>query len=83
MYEKFINEFEHRINQLSLIEICLPIVRQYQDYNLAIKFLEKLVEKVKHERQPKILCKTAIGAIYLEQKNFEATKVNKKIACWE
>jgi hypothetical protein len=52
----------------------LPIARQYQDPALAIVFLEKLREKVKHEQQPSILCSTAIGAIYLEQKNFDATK---------
>ena len=75
MYEKFISDFEHRINALSLVEICLPIVRQYQDPALAVNFLEKLKEKVKHEIQPSILCSTAIGAIYLEQKNFEMAKV--------
>jgi 26S proteasome regulatory subunit N9 len=74
MYEKFITDFEHRINPLSLVEIALPVVRQYQDSNQAIKFLEKLKEKVKHEQQPSILINTAIGAIYLEQKNFELTK---------
>lgn len=74
MYEKFISDFEHRINPLSLVEICLPIVRQYQDPAQAVVFLEKLNEKVKHEQEPSILCNTAIGAIYLEQKNFEQTK---------
>ena len=77
MYEKFITDFEHRINPLSLVEICLPIARQYHDPSLAIVFLEKLREKVKHEQQPSILCSTAIGAIYLEQKNFDATKAFK------
>lgn len=74
MYHKFITDFEHRINTLSLVEICLPVVRQYQDFNQAIQLLESLSEKVKHEREPRILVNTAIGAIYLEQKNFEATK---------
>lgn len=74
MYEKFISDFEHRINQLSLVEICLPIVRQYKDPEQAVKFLEKLKEKVKNESEPFILCNTMIGAIYLEQKNFELTK---------
>lgn len=74
MYDKFISDFDHRINPLSLVEIALPIVRQYQDFTLAIKFLEKLAEKVKHEREPKILVNTAIGAIYLEHKDLESTK---------
>jgi hypothetical protein len=29
MYEKFITDFEHRINPLSLVEICLIMVHQY------------------------------------------------------
>lgn len=41
---------------------------------MAIKFLETLAEKVKHDREPRILVNTAIGAIHLEQKNFEETK---------
>ena len=30
MYDKFLTDFEHRINPLSLVEICLFVVRQYQ-----------------------------------------------------
>lgn len=74
MYEKFISDFEHRINQLSLVEISLIIIRQYQDPTQAVQFLEKLKEKVKHEPEPSILCDTAIGAIYLEQKTFDLVK---------
>jgi len=39
-----------------------------------VKFLEKLKEKVKHEQQPTVLCNTAIGSIYLSQKNMEMAK---------
>jgi len=74
MYEKFISDFEHRINLLSLVEICLPIVRQYQVPAQAVEYLEKIKEKVKADMEAVILCDTAIGAIHLEQKNFDATK---------
>ena len=67
MYEKFISDFEHRINQLSLVEICLVIVRQYADATLALAFLDKLREKVKSEPEPRILCSTAMAMINLEQ----------------
>lgn len=42
MYEKFITDFEHRINALSLVEICLPIVRQFQGRFL-IEYTYKIV----------------------------------------
>jgi 26S proteasome regulatory subunit N9 len=74
LYDKFITDFEHRINQLSLVEICLPIIRQYKEANQALAFIDKLKEKVKHEPEAVILCNTAAGAIQLEQKNFEQTK---------
>jgi len=93
MYEKFITDFEHRINQLSLVEICLPIVRTCKglffisilriDCTKTSQFFRpksgsdlfgKLKEKVKHEPEAVILTSTAVGAIQLEQKNFEATK---------
>lgn len=74
LYEKFIIDFEHRINALSLVEICLPIVRQFQDGPAAINFLTKLKEKVKHEPEAQILINTAIGAIHLEAKNLDQAK---------
>jgi 26S proteasome regulatory subunit N9 len=77
MYDRFITDFEHRINPLSLIEICLSIVRTCPDPTVSVQFLEKLKEKVgKHEAQlPLILIRTAIGAIHLSQKNLDETKV--------
>lgn len=74
MYEKFITDFEHRINPLSLVEICLPIVRTVQDPAVAVSFLEKLHEKVKNENIPALLTRIAIGAIYLEQKKLDDAK---------
>jgi 26S proteasome regulatory subunit N9 len=77
MYDHFISDFEHRINPLSLVEICLHIVRSCSDPAVSVHFLERLKEKVgKHEAQlPLILIRTAQGAIHLQQKNLEEAKV--------
>lgn len=74
MYEKFITDFEHRINQLSLVEICLPIVRLFKDASLSVSFLEKLREKVKQEQEALVLVDSALGAIHLENKNLDLAK---------
>lgn len=40
MYEKFITDFEHRINPLSLVEICLIVVHQYPgSFKTIFKFI--------------------------------------------
>lgn len=74
MYEKFITDFEHRINQLSLVEMSLPIVRQFKEAQSSTGFLEKLREKVKHEQEALVLVDSALGAIYLENKNLDQAK---------
>jgi 26S proteasome regulatory subunit N9 len=74
LYENFIRDFEHRINVVSLVEICLIIVRYYQNADAALKFLQSLKEKVAYDKKAGILCNTAIGSIYLAQKNVEQTK---------
>lgn len=74
MYDQFIHDFEHRINQLQLVEICLPVARAYKEPAQAISFLDNLKEKVKHEDISRVLCATAIGAIRLEQKQMAEAK---------
>ncbi|XP_067902872.1 26S proteasome non-ATPase regulatory subunit 13 isoform X2 [Heterodontus francisci] len=74
LYENFINEFEHRINPLSLVEIVLHVVRQMTDPNVALTFLEKTKEKVKSSDEAVILCKTAIGALKLNVGDLPVTK---------
>jgi 26S proteasome regulatory subunit N9 len=78
MYQRFITDFEHRINPLQLVEICLPIVRTAQNPQEAIQFLQKLSEKVKNEQVPNILVRTALGALYLEQKKLDEARVIEK-----
>jgi hypothetical protein len=55
------------------------IVIFLQEHKLAIEFLEKLKEKVKHEQDSRILCDTTIGAIYLEHKQFDLAKVGSHL----
>nr|XP_033784396.1 26S proteasome non-ATPase regulatory subunit 13 [Geotrypetes seraphini] len=74
LYENFINEFEHRVNPLSLVEIILHVVRQMTDPTVALTFLEKTREKVKSSDEAMILCKTAIGALKLNIGDLQATK---------
>ena len=70
----FIIDFEHNLQPLELVEICVIIARQYQDISLSISFLEKISQKVKNEQQPRILCSIALGGLFLEQKKFHSTK---------
>ncbi|KAG7276845.1 hypothetical protein CRUP_007982 [Coryphaenoides rupestris] len=74
LYENFLNDFEHRINPLSLVEIILYVARQMSDPKDAITFLEKTREKVKSSEEAVILCKTTIGGLKLEINDLPATK---------
>ncbi|XP_069480010.1 26S proteasome non-ATPase regulatory subunit 13 isoform X1 [Ambystoma mexicanum] len=74
LYENFINDFEHRVNPLSLVEIILHVVRQMTDPTVALTFLEKTKEKVKSSDEAVILCKTAIGALKLNIGDLQTTK---------
>ncbi|KAK0064537.1 26S proteasome non-ATPase regulatory subunit 13 [Biomphalaria pfeifferi] len=74
LYENFLSDFEHRINPLSLAEICVYVVRQIHDPKQAIEFLEKLKEKVKVSEEAKVLCMTTMGIIYLKNKDFPPVK---------
>merc|ERR1712154_300118 len=38
LYENFLIDFEHRINQLTLVEITLFVVRQMQEAGSALEF---------------------------------------------
>ncbi|CAH1800153.1 unnamed protein product, partial [Owenia fusiformis] len=74
LYEHFLADFEHRINPLSLVEILMYVIKQIQDPNEASSFLDKLKDKVKASTEATVLCLTAIGTIFLRQKNLEETK---------
>jgi len=74
LYENFLSDFEHRINPLSLAELCVLVVRQIPDSKQAVEFLDKVKDKVKSNESAKVLCMTSIGNIHLRNKEFPPVK---------
>ena len=67
----------YRLNPLSLVQICTPILEQYQDKDEALKFIEKIGEKVKSNPEAFALTKVLQGKIQLDCfNNVEKTKVS-------
>jgi 26S proteasome regulatory subunit N9 len=73
-YENFLSDFEHRINQLALVEIIIPITRTFKQVDEAIQFLQQIREKVKANSSAVLLCDITIGKAYLVTKNLVETK---------
>lgn len=74
LYQNFIVDFENRINPLALAEIIVVVSRQIKDVTESLQFLEKAREKVKQNDEAMVLLSTAIGSLYLSQRNLDATK---------
>jgi len=70
LYENFVSDFEHRINQLQLVEIIIPITRSFKQVDDAIKFIEQIKEKVKQNQLASLLCDITIAKAYLITKKF-------------
>jgi 26S proteasome regulatory subunit N9 len=51
LYDRFIRDFEAKINQLELVKIALSIRRQITDVNDAVNWLQKISEKISSESQ--------------------------------
>ncbi|CAF4098889.1 unnamed protein product [Rotaria sp. Silwood2] len=73
-YENFLSDFEHRINQLALVEIIIPITRTFKQVDQAIEFVKQIREKVKNNSLAVLLCDITIGKAYLITKNLIETK---------
>lgn len=73
-YENFLSDFEHRINQLALVEIIIPITRTFKQVDQAIQFIQQIREKVKANSLAVLLCDVTIGKAYLLTKNLPETK---------
>ena len=54
---------------MSLIEILVHVIAQFQDKQEAIKFLEKTEPKVKSNNEALALCKVLAGQILLDMLN--------------
>lgn len=73
-YENFLSDFEHRINQLALVEIIIPITRTFKQVDQAIQFVQQIREKVAANHLAVLLCDITIGKAYLITKNLSETK---------
>lgn len=73
-YENFLSDFEHRINQLALVEIIIPISRTFKQVDEAIQFIKQIREKVKGNSLAVLLCDITIGKACLVTKNLTETK---------
>jgi len=75
LYTEAIADFESKLNPLSLVQICMPIVDQFKDNDEALQFVEKLGEKIKAYPEAFALSKVLEGKIQLDRyKNIEKTK---------
>ena len=65
-----------RLNPLSLVQICMPIVDQIKDKDEALQFVEKLGEKIKADPAAFALTKVLQGKLQLDRfEDVEKTKV--------
>ena len=65
-----------RLNPLSLVQICMPIVDQIKDKDEALQFVEKLGEKIKADPAAFALTKVLQGKLQLDRfVDVEKTKV--------
>ena len=68
--------FFQRLNPLSLVQICMPIVDQIKDKDEALQFVEKLGEKIKADPAAFALTKVLQGKLQLDRfEDVEKTKV--------
>jgi len=75
LYENFIQDFEMRINPLSLAEIIVVVTTQITDPKEAVAFIEKQEPKVKASKVAVSLFKIAKASVYLRvEKNVDETK---------
>jgi len=75
LYTEAISDFESKLNPLSLVQICMPIVDQFKDNDEAFQFVEKLGEKIKANPEAFALAKVLEGKIQLDRyKNIEKAK---------
>ena len=71
----FICIFFCRLNPLSLVDICTPVVNRFDDAEEALQFLEKIGDKVKANTEAFVMTRVLIGRLHLTQfKNVVKTK---------
>ena len=79
LYQEFIVDFEARLDPLSLVLIGQAVMERFTDPEEAIKFVEKIEEKTKMNKEAFVLTKVLIGKIKLHKYNQrKETKVGVK-----
>jgi len=77
LYQEFIVDFEARLDPLSLVLIGQAVMERFTDPEEAIKFVEKIEEKTKMNKEAFVLTKVLVGKIKLHK--FDQRKETKLI----
>ena len=80
LYQEFIVDFEARLDPLSLVMIGQAVMERFTDPEEAIKFVEKIEEKTKMNKEAFVLTRVLVGKVKLhkfDQK--KETKVKSKV----
>jgi len=67
LYTNVVADFEIKLNPLSLVDICTPIVNRFEDAEEALQFLEKIGDKVKARTEAFVMTRVLIGKLQLTQ----------------
>jgi len=67
LYQEFIVDFEARLDPLSLVLIGQAVMERFTDPEEAIKFVEKIEEKTKMNKEAFVLTKVLVGKIKLHK----------------
>jgi len=75
LYTNVIADFETKLNPLSLVQVCTPIVARFGDKEEAVQFIEKIGEKVKTNTEAFVLTRVLLAEIQLNHyKNKDKVK---------
>jgi len=77
LYQEFIVDFEARLDPLSLVQIGQAVMERFSDPEEAIKFVEKIEEKTKMNKEAFVLTKVLVGKVKLHK--FDQRKETKLI----
>jgi len=69
IYQEFIVDFESKIDPLSLVSIAQLIMERFTDAAEAIRFIEKIQEKTKINKEANVLAMVLIGKVKLHKYN--------------
>jgi len=75
LYTNVIADFETKLNPLSLVQICTPILARFSDKEEAVQFVEKIGDKVKANTEAFVLTRVLLAEIQLNHyKNKDKVK---------